>query len=81
MTNSLRKQWYPALLIAPFVKGCAFPGWSSAAEFAFCCGLVAFLTYYQPKSPETARIEQLEQQIHGVKEALVALKMKIGFRQ
>jgi hypothetical protein len=79
--NPSRTAWYPLLLIAPFVKGCAFPGWSSAAEFAFCCGLVAFLTYFQPRSPETSKVEKLEQEIAGLREALVALKLKIGFRQ
>jgi hypothetical protein len=79
MTRS-QLSWYPLLLIAPFVKGCAFPGWSSAAEFACACGLVGFLTYYQPKSPETAKVESLERDIAGLREALTALKLKIGFR-
>lgn len=78
------QRWLIAILIAPFVKGCAFPGWSSAVELAFCCGLVAFLTYFRPKTEQeivqSKEVDELRQSVAALSANLNALKMKIGFR-
>ena len=74
-------QWLPLALVLPFAKGCVYPGWSSAAELAFCLALVGFLTYFKPRPPlEEKRLAELEAKCASLHETISALNMKLGFR-
>lgn len=73
--------WYLLLLIAPFAKGCVYPGWSSAVEFALCCGLVALLTIFRPREPlDELKLREIRSQIAGVHEELKGFKLRLGLR-
>jgi hypothetical protein len=80
----IKTQWLLLALILPFVKGCVFPGWSSALELLFCCLLVGFLSYFKPKSPleaaQVREIEQLRESVAALKEQFTGLKLKLGLR-
>lgn len=78
-------QWLIALLILPFMKGCVFPGWASASEFAFSCLLVGFLSYFKPRTPleseQLKRIDELDETVKALRDSLAGLKIKIGIRE
>lgn len=78
----MRNQWLVAILIAPFVKGCVYPGWSSAAELAFSCALVAFLTYFRPeRSIEEQKLSDLNDRLNSVQEQVRAVNVRLGFQR
>jgi hypothetical protein len=78
----LKPQWFLLLLIPPFVKGCVYPGWSSALELALCCGLVAFLTYFlKPGRDEDGeKFRDIHAKLHLLTEQIATLRLKLGFR-
>jgi hypothetical protein len=83
--SSARTQWLLVLLIAPFVKGCVYPGWSSALELALVCGLVAFLSWFRPeaipaKDEITALREEIRELRAGTQEQIKSIKLRVGFR-
>lgn len=73
--------WQLALLVPPVVKGWVYPGWSSVLELVVFCSLAGVLMWVsQQKSPEAAKLAELEESLHRLDQQHKTLMAKIGFR-